>query len=84
MGFFDRLTRHEPLFHGMADRLGVDIGDWIGRSPARAGDYRAAMMSCAGCRSGAACEVWQASHDRAEHAPDFCRNRHLLDTLTSD
>lgn len=81
MGFFDRLASQEPLMQGMAQRMGVDFADWIGRDPQRAGDYRTAVLTCAGCKAGDACRGWQADHATATDAPAFCRNRHLLATL---
>ena len=81
MGFFNRLTRHEPLFRGMADRLGVDFREWIGDAPEHAGDYRAAVLSCSACRSEEACQAWQQANAIADHAPEFCRNRRMLESL---
>ena len=82
MGFFSRLTRHEPLFQGMADRLGVDFNKWVGTSPDHAGDYRNAVLSCTACKSEGDCQAWLAANQSADHAPDFCRNRRLLEALS--
>ncbi len=77
MGFLGKLDRATLLFGGMADRLGVDPTAGIG-SEAVASGYRGALLRCASCPETGACAGWQASHSRAEAAPDYCRNRHLL------
>lgn len=82
MRIFRRIAQKEPLFRGMADRLGIDFGAWITRNPELAGDYRAAVISCAACSSGADCQAWQSGTSAAAHAPGFCRNRHMLEALT--
>ncbi len=81
MGFFSRLKTHEPLFRGMADRLGVDFSDWITRHPDHAGDYRTAVLSCTACTAETDCKAWLAEHEHADRAPDYCRNNRLLETL---
>ena len=81
MSFFSRLKLHEPLFRGMADRLGIDLGDWITRNPEHVGDYRGAVLSCTSCTHGAECTAWQADHPVAEWAPDYCRNRRMLQRI---
>jgi hypothetical protein len=82
MGFFSRLTRHEPLFRGMADRLGVDFNKWVGTSADHASDYRNAVLNCTACKSEGACQTWLAANETADKAPDFCRNRRLLEALS--
>lgn len=81
MGFFSRLKAHEPLFRGMADRLGVDFNRWMTSYPDHAGDYRTAVLSCTACTSETACKTWLAENESAEHAPDYCRNRRMLEAL---
>ncbi|WP_375175468.1 DUF6455 family protein [Pseudooceanicola sp.] len=81
MGFFRRIEQREPLFRGMADRLGVDFGRWISTCPDHAGDYRTAVLSCMACTSEGSCQDWQSRTDRAAQAPNYCRNRRMLDAL---
>jgi len=81
MGFFSRLTQHEPLFRDMADRLGVDFRAWITANPDNIGDYRTAVLSCTACTCADACKGWLETHDTADHAPDYCRNRRMLESL---
>jgi hypothetical protein len=82
MGFFSRLAQHEALFQGMSDRLNVDSGQWVGAHAEHVGDYRNAVLSCTACRAGDACVNWQADHPKANAAPDFCRNKRMLDALS--
>ena len=81
MGFFRRLVSNEPLFQGMADRLGADLGDWVAQDPQHAGDYRSAVLTCAACTAAGDCRTWEEAHAAADKAPDYCRNRHLLEKL---
>ena len=81
MGFFSRLAKHEALFRGMSDRLGVDFNAWVGNAPEHAGDYRNAVLSCTACREAGACTKWQDMTVSAEEAPSYCRNKRLLDEL---
>lgn len=81
MGLFARLAAHEELFQGMTDRVGADVSTWVYETPRNAAAYRTAMFSCTACTSGEACADWQASHDHAEAAPDFCRNRRMLNAI---
>lgn len=81
MGFFSRLAKHEALFRGMSDRLGVDFAKWVGDTPEHAGDYRNAVLSCTSCQEAGACTAWQSMTNSAEEAPSYCRNKRLLDEL---
>lgn len=87
MGFFDRLAKHEALFQGMSDRLGIDFSGWIGLESLRAGDYRNAVLTCTACQCADACAKWQevqdSTDDPAKGAPAFCRNKRMLDALAA-
>jgi len=83
MGFFDRLAKHDALFRGMSDRLGVDFNGWIGCDAQHAGDYRNAVLSCTSCKDAGACVAWQEANAKASAAPDFCRNKRMLDVLAT-
>lgn len=81
MGFFSRLAKHEALFDGMAQRLGIDFNAWVAHDTVHAGDYRTAVLSCTACKADGPCQAWQANTTTASEAPDFCRNKRMLETL---
>lgn len=83
MGFFDRLAKHEALFQGMNDRLGVDMADLVLTDAENAKTYRNAVLTCTSCTHGEACTAWQQSHAQASQTPDYCRNKALLETLAA-
>ncbi|WP_407495378.1 DUF6455 family protein [Pseudooceanicola sp. MF1-13] len=83
MGFFSRLAKHEALFRGMTDRLGVNVSDWVGAEGQNAGDYRTSVLSCTACKEAGACMKWQEDHDASKTAPDFCRNKRMVDALST-
>lgn len=62
------------LVSGMAQRTGTDIG-----SPELAPKFRGMVMACRGCANPSGCAKLQAAVERLEHAPDFCRNKAVMD-----
>ncbi len=84
MGFFTKLDQHADLMGGMADRVGVDLADYMGNHPYEAGSYRSALFSCAACEKGEQCRMWQETHDHAAKAPGYCRNADWFRTLAAE
>lgn len=76
MAFWRRIEIAADRLCGMADRLGAELTPGVG--PAEALAWRGAVMRCASCREGAACDQWQATHDHADAPPLYCRNQHML------
>ncbi len=81
MGFLKKMDRAGGLFNGMADRVGADIEAKIIADPERAVAYRSAILRCANCAEPDSCEGWQAEHERADHAPSYCRNHDALKAM---
>lgn len=84
MGFFKRLEENTELFHGMTDRLGLDLIDTLEHAPEKAQQFRAAVLSCSACDKACDCKAWQADHDHADTAPDYCRNRFWFKSLMGE
>lgn len=62
-------------------RHGVDIGSAMQSGMLTAEDFRAILAYCRDCRDGQALRQ-MPDHDRlADHAPDWCANRAILEGL---
>ena len=81
IGFFKKIDRHSELMSGMAERLGVDLGDEVAEHHIRAQDYRDALVRCTHCDNVGACVEWQQENEHADVAPPYCRNRDLFSQL---
>lgn len=81
MSFFTKLNERTDLMSEMARRVGVDWSRIVGEAPERVSDFRTAALVCAQCSAEGPCRAWQASHDHAEMAPDYCLNRDRLAAL---
>lgn len=85
MSYFSRLDRHSGLVGRMADTLGADIvgAAMSGSVPETA--LRTAVYGCMCCEETEACEHWLEDHaGGAKAAPDYCRNKALLDRLAGE
>lgn len=84
MGFFTKLDQHADLMGGMAERLGIDLPEYMGNHPYAAGTYRSALMGCAACGKAGQCAMWQDTHDHADAAPGYCRNADWFKSLAAE
>lgn len=79
MTFLDRFDTASARLADMSRLLGAEMaGDG---SPEAVMAYRGAVIRCAACRQGAACDSWRAQGTSAEAPPAFCRNRDRLRSL---
>ena len=81
MKLFTKLDEHSHLMGTMSDKVGVDWGELLVQNPELAREYRNAVMTCTHCKDVGECKGWQATHDSAPEAPDYCLNRDLLGKL---
>ena len=80
MGWISKIARSADLASGMMERLGSSFADDILKAPETATHrYAGVVFRCAGCRCQDDCERLQAEHDHLDHAPDYCRNKVLLE-----
>lgn len=79
----DHLKRHERLVALMAETLGLDLDEEVIKAHLSEDDVRDAVLSCTGCAHPEDCDHWLAAQDRAEAAPDYCRNASLFQRLRS-
>ncbi|MBA83666.1 DUF6455 family protein [Thalassobius sp. S69A] len=84
MGIFDKFGRRASVMGKMAETVGVDFAEQVARNPAMASTYREAVMRCVHCTHDGACKSWMAKHPQAAHAPDYCRNKDLLERLAGE
>lgn len=75
------LRRHRALVNRMAETLGLDLDEEVIKAHLAEDEVEDAVMSCTGCTQPGECDHWLASQDRAEAAPDYCRNAALFDRL---
>ena len=84
MTWMSRLNRHADLVDRMGHALGVDLGEEMMRGEISPERFRASVLSCSGCRDPDGCEGWLAAQEgTAEHTPDFCRNKALIERLAA-
>lgn len=81
MGLFDKIDHRAGVMTRMADTLGVDFATTIAQAPEAVREYRQAVMRCASCNHESECMAWMDSHAHAEAAPDYCRNKDILEGL---
>jgi len=82
MGLFSKIDRHSALANRMANTVGANLveASTSGMAPETA--VRTAIYSCMKCDQTDACEDWLDAHaDGADHTPDYCRNKALLERL---
>ncbi|MBR9650991.1 DUF6455 family protein [Thalassovita aquimarina] len=82
MGFINRLSVHTPIMARMGKVLGVDFARAMERDPSAVHKYREAAMRCAQCNREGDCQPWMDAHGQASEAPDYCRNKALLEELS--
>ena len=84
MGLAKRIDRHATLFQNMADTVHADLGESLLDGKIDGQGLRAAVFQCMTCDSADECPQWMEAHpDGAENAPEYCRNRQLLQRLKS-
>ncbi|MDU8943017.1 DUF6455 family protein [Ovoidimarina sediminis] len=76
--YFDK---HIRLMTRMADTLGVDLETEIMSGRLSPESYRSRVFACVGCQNAGDCAAFlDASGGTAEAAPDYCRNKSVLDS----
>ena len=81
MGLFDKIDRRTAVMTRMAQTLDVDFPETIARAPGAVRDYRQAVMRCVACGHEGECTAWMDAHPHAAEAPDYCRNKDILESL---
>lgn len=81
MGLLDKIDRRAGVMTRMADTLGVDFAASIAQTPEAVREYRQAVMRCTACNHEGECTEWMDAHPHAEKAPEYCRNKDILERL---
>ena len=76
--------RHEGLMTRMAETLGADLdaAELRGALPPEMREEM--LLACTGCSDPTGCRHWLDTHDKAEVAPDYCRNGAVLRSLAAE
>jgi hypothetical protein len=82
LNYFSRLANNTVLMQKMFARVG--ISDWFAQNPHGPEVLRRAALRCGTCTDEAECANWLETHEDASHAPDFCRNRDLVERITRE
>jgi len=83
MGLVKKLEQSSDLVNGMADRLGIDMGEIIARDPEHEGPkLMRAIMRCSQCDDQAGCTQLQTDQDHLDAAPTYCRNKDVFDRIS--
>lgn len=84
MGWISKIARSADLASGMMDRLGSDFAEDILRNPETGTHkYASVVFRCAGCSDQDGCAKLQAENTHLDHAPDYCRNKKILERRLS-
>ncbi len=86
MGFFTAFARRADLVARMARTVGADPARVVVMSDSDAQAYRGAVTRCAGCNRESDCTAFMDDADnsgRHPTAPDYCRNKSLMDGLAN-
>lgn len=83
------LNRHAALVNRMAQVLGVDLTEAMGKGKLSGEDWREAVVRCTGCTAPETCTVWLSERPAPEDiegpaaaaAPHYCNNRLMLARL---
>ncbi|MBJ6370698.1 DUF6455 family protein [Sedimentitalea arenosa] len=85
MGLISKLSRSTDLVNGMADRLGTDLGAMLAVDPElEAPRLRRMVLRCSTCTDQDACTRLQSANGMLSEAPDYCRNKTVLDAARGD
>ena len=76
--------RHDRLMTRMAETLGADLEDAEARGQLPPEMREDMLLACTGCADPSACGHWLDTHDHAEAAPGYCRNRDILHKLAAE
>lgn len=78
----ENFTFHSERLQEMAATLGVDLGQAVLTDKLDNFPFHDMVFRCSKCRALKACEHWLAAHESgAADAPDYCRNKHVLEGL---
>lgn len=81
MGLLNKIDHHATVMGRMAETLGVDFAESVATSPSTVRDYRQAVLRCTACTHEEDCMRWMQENPRAAAAPDYCRNKDILERL---
>lgn len=85
MSFLKKVDRHSALVGRMAETLGADVVGAAMNGAVPETVLRSAVYNCMRCDAPEACEHWLEDHaEGAEVAPDYCRNKALLERLKGE
>ncbi len=73
---------HSERLQQMAATLGVDLGQAVLTDKLDTFPFQDMVYRCSKCHEVLACEHWLAAHESgAADAPDYCRNKYVLEAL---
>lgn len=76
------LKKHAALFDEMGQTVGLDLQQQAIDGKLRFDEISEAVLRCTRCAHPERCASWmQAAHAETGQAPDYCRNRDLLEYL---
>lgn len=79
MTFFQKMSDSTGLVSGMAERLDINLEGRMASDAETAGrSYLNMVMRCANCSEHDACSRLQDENPLLDAAPDYCRNKDVL------
>ena len=84
MSMFGKIERHSALMNRMSDATGADIVSGMAGGDISETDLRRSVVNCMRCRMVGPCEDWlEKTGQGPAQAPEFCRNKAMMDRLSA-
>ena len=84
MSMLEKVERHSALVNRMGDATGADFVGGITRGDLSELNLQNAVLNCMHCRMTGPCEDWlEETGEGPAEAPEFCRNKALMDRLST-
>ena len=83
MSMLEKIERHSGLVNRMSDATGADIVAGMTSGEISETDLRRVVVNCMRCPMVEPCEDWlDETGDGPAKAPEFCRNKAMMDRLS--
>lgn len=80
---FKKLEEHAELVTRMSEALGIDFAEEMQAGRMTPDELRTTVLRCVACAEAGECKHFLDAHPAgtAEHTPNFCRNKSVLEAM---
>ena len=84
MSMLAKIERHSALVTRMTEATGADVVAGMTDGTISETDLRRSVVNCMRCRMVGPCEDWlEETGEGPAQAPEFCRNKAMMDRLSA-